>query len=381
MLGESMFHTAGFRPTPPESISAVFDSVLRRDSTLFPALIHPMELAVLYRDTAQFGRYYPAIANSAPSGIVSALDVTRKLVWGPDPSDGEVRTALRNQPSWVIQAGFSSYQQPEATSDSLGKLFTRVHRMAAGNPAYLARGLEVRSHVLAGAGRWREARVLLDSLRPLDREEVDGIEAWSVVMGLTPESFRGRLDTLIKAIPPGPEAEYANGLLLLLKGQLAQGRRRLARALAEGDSIPEQMRGFMMAGDGLGAVLQGDTTGGLLRMREGLELAAEPGAAHESSFLRFQLALVLAARPDTRSEGIRWLRYGFETMPLYRPLAVLALAHAYESAGERDSAALGYRRFLQLWDKAEPELQGRVREATNGLQAVTAERPSPGPPH
>ena len=40
-LGESMFHLQAFRPTPPDSITAIFDSVLRRDSTLFPALIHP----------------------------------------------------------------------------------------------------------------------------------------------------------------------------------------------------------------------------------------------------------------------------------------------------------------------------------------------------
>ena len=44
LLGESMFHIQAYRPSPPESISAVFDSVLRRDSTLFPALLHPLDL-------------------------------------------------------------------------------------------------------------------------------------------------------------------------------------------------------------------------------------------------------------------------------------------------------------------------------------------------
>jgi TolB-like protein len=380
MLGESMFHTHGFQPMPPESISAVFDSVLRRDSTLFPALIHPMELAVLYRDTAQFGRYYPAISRSAPAGLVTALDITRHLVWGPEPSDQELRTALRNQPSWVIQAGFSSYHRPEATSDTVGKLFTRVHRLGSGNPNFAARGFAVRAQVLAGTGRWREARVLLDSLRRLNQEEMEGIEAWSIVLGLTPESFRGRLDTLVKKMPAGPEAEFGAGLLLLLKGRLAEGRRQLTRALASSDSIPESIRGLMIASDGLGAVLQGDSTGGLRRMREGMDVTAAPGMAHESSFLRFQMALVLAARPESRAEGIRWLQYGFETMPLFQPLALLALARAYESAGQRDFAAVAYGRFLRLWDKADPELQGRAREAASGLQEVTAERPTPGSP-
>ena len=72
-LGESMFHLNAFRPAAPESISAVFDSVLRRDSTLSPALIHPMELGVMYRDSARFARYFPGFARTAPPSKVSAI--------------------------------------------------------------------------------------------------------------------------------------------------------------------------------------------------------------------------------------------------------------------------------------------------------------------
>src|SRR3954467_12620549 len=108
-------------------------------------------------------------------------------------------------------------------------------------------------------------------------------------------------------------------------------------------------------------------------MREGLDLAAAPN--EESAFLRFQLALALAARPETRAEGIRWLRYGFNPEPLYLPLSYLALGHAYEVGGQRDSAAAAYGRFLRLWDKADPEVQSRVREARDALQEVSRERP------
>jgi hypothetical protein len=58
---------------------------------------------------------------------------------------------------------------------------------------------------------------------------------------------------------------------------------------------------------------------------------------------------------------------------LYLPLTYLALGHAYELGGERDSAAQAYNRFLRLWDKADPDLQGRVKEAREGLQAIAAE--------
>jgi hypothetical protein len=106
-------------------------------------------------------------------------------------------------------------------------------------------------------------------------------------------------------------------------------------------------------------------------MRAGLN---QTGPGEETGFPRFQFALALAARPETRAEGIRWLRYGFENLPLYKPLTFLALGHTYEAAGQRDSAAQAYGQFLRFWDKADPELQGRVREAKDALQELSRER-------
>jgi predicted Zn-dependent protease len=131
----------------------------------------------------------------------------------------------------------------------------------------------------------------------------------------------------------------------------------------------------MVAADGWGALLQGDSASGIRRLRAGLDTAAAPDMADESAFLRFQLAQALAARAETRVEGIRWLKYGFDMLPLYQPLTHLALGRAYEAAGQRDSAGMAYGRFLRLWDKADPELQGRVAEARSALEEITRERP------
>ena len=135
----------------------------------------------------------------------------------------------------------------------------------------------------------------------------------------------------------------------------------------------ESIRGLMIAGDGWGQLLQGDSAGGIRRMRAGLDQSAAPN--EETAFPRFQLALSLAARGDTRAEGINWLRYGFDLLPLYKPLTFLALGHAYEAAGVMDSATQAYTHFLRLWDKADPELQGRVREARSALEELNREQP------
>ena len=178
-------------------------------------------------------------------------------------------------------------------------------------------------------------------------------------------------------MPPGPDAEYAKGMLHLIRGEVREGRRQIASTLAITSSAatPSNTRGYLVAADGWGALLQGDSTNGLRLLRTGLEMAAAPGQLEESGFLRFQLALALAARPETREEGINSLRYGFAFQPLFIPLANLALGRTYDEAGKQDSAALAYQRFIRFWDKADPELQGRLTEARAGLQEITSERP------
>jgi len=379
LLGEAMFHTKSFRPVEPESISAVFDSVLRRDSTLFPALIHPMELGLIYGDSARYGRYFPSFARTSPPGKASSVETAAHLAWGPMPTRKEMGAALAEQVSWIAQAAGSFYYQNDATSDSVTGVFARIQRAGPSTPDFLAGVLEVRAQVLAGLGRWREAQVAVDSLSRIDPEEAKGILAWAIALGLAPPSFSALIDSALSALPAGPEAEYGASMVQLLRGRTVEGRRRLARALGsrEAAKIPSEMRGLMVAADGWGVLLQGDSAAGIRRLRAGLDTAAAPDMADESAFLRFQLALALAARAETRTEGIRWLEYGFDLLPLYLPLTQLALGRTYEAAGQRDSAAMAYRRFLRLWDKADPDLQGRVREAREALQELSGERPAP----
>lgn len=274
----------------------------------------------------------------------------------------------------MVQAANAGYNWDQATSDSVASRFARVQQSGSQAPRFLAAALAARAHVFAGFGRWREAKVLLDSLSRFDRGEAMGVQAWAMALGLAPGASAGFLDSAVAALPAGPEAEYGRAMVHLMRGKVPEGRRRLARALADSAPMSAFDRGMMVAADGWGAVMQGDTVRGLERLRSGLDQAAAPGMAAETAFLRLQLALALAARKETRQEGIRYFRYGFDNQPLYLPLLQLALGHTYEAAGQRDSAAAAYRRFLRFWDKADPELQGRVKEAKEALQEVTRER-------
>jgi tetratricopeptide (TPR) repeat protein len=285
---------------------------------------------------------------------------------------------LLEQPSWIGHAALSSYQRPDASSDTVLRMFGVGLRMGPQSPEYVSQSLKVRAHVIAGLGQWRKTRLVLDSLKTFDPEAAIGIEAWSIVLGLTPPSLSPRLDSIVKSLPPGPESQYGAAMLHLFRGRISEGRQQLARALAARDGrftdAPE-LPGFMIAADGLGLILQGDSVTGIRRLRQGLDSAAAPKTGEESAYLRLQLALALAARRETRAEGIQHLKYGFDHSPLYLPLTELALGQAYEAAGQRDSAAHHYQRFLRLWDKADPELQSRVGEAQTGLAEVTREQP------
>jgi hypothetical protein len=119
----------------------------------------------------------------------------------------------------------------------------------------------------------------------------------------------------------------------------------------------------------------GDSGSGIRRMEEGILLAARPQFAGALGWDRFELALAQAASgdADTRREGIRRLSNGFLFEPMFLPLSYLARGRAYEAAGEPDSAAFAYGRFIRLWDNADPPLQGRVEEAREALKRLTAE--------
>jgi hypothetical protein len=144
----------------------------------------------------------------------------------------------------------------------------------------------------AGLGRLALTRAMADTLLAMGRGEAGGLLAWPMALGLAPPGYdRGRLDSIVAAVPVGPERDYAAAMLHLIRGRPAEARRAVDAILARRDTTaPELLRGQIIAAEGM------------RRLAEGLDTAASPGTAAALGLYRFQLALAMASRPATRRE-------------------------------------------------------------------------------
>ncbi|HEX6617329.1 MAG TPA: serine/threonine-protein kinase [Gemmatimonadales bacterium] len=124
LLGESLFHIQEFAPQSPDSAIAAFDHVLEGDSTLLPATIHQLDLALLYRDRARFDRTRRVFEASASPMQREALQVAAAIAWGALPADSALRRAFSSgAASFPVMAFRSLYQRPNATSDTLLRIY------------------------------------------------------------------------------------------------------------------------------------------------------------------------------------------------------------------------------------------------------------------
>jgi tetratricopeptide (TPR) repeat protein/TolB-like protein len=378
--GEALYHLRELEPNDPDTILAAFDKVIAGDSTLTPAVIHPLELTIMYRDSARFGRYLRLFERTAPPRQVAAHRVAAGLAWGPSPTDSALRAALASVPHIGFHAVASFYRDEAATSDTILARLARVQNaLPASSPARRFAPVG-RGFTLVGLGRLREVQSLVDTVAAISPGAAVGLLGYPILLGIAPRSFGGaRLDSLLSrdldAAASPRRTAYVKATRAMARGQTEVAIREASDGMGLPDGSPDSTmnRALLRATVGWGRLVQGDTAGGIDDLRSGLSNAGRPNN-DETAFLRFQLALALAAGRNTREEGISRLRYSFDNTATYLvPIAYLALGRTYEAAGRSDSAAIAYGRFVRLWDKADPELQGRVTEAREALERLTSE--------
>ncbi len=378
---EALYHLREFVPNGPDTIIAAFDHVIAGDSTLTPAVIHPLELTLMYRDSARFGRYLHLFERTAPPRHVAAHRVAAELVWGPPPSDSGLRAALASVPHLGFHTVVSAYRDETATSDTILARMARLRNAFPVNSPARRFSPIGRGFALVGFGRLREVQSMVDTVAALLPGAAIGLLGYPIALGIAPPSFGGaRLDSLmaldLDAAGSPRRTAYAEAIKAIIRGQTEEAIRKASHGMELPDGTPDSTRNraLLEATGGWARLVQGDTASGIDGLRSGLAKAGGPNTAETTAFLRFQLAVALAADENSREEGISRLRYGFDNAAVYLiPLTYLALGRTYEAAGKTDSAALAYGRFVRLWDKADPELQGRVAEARDALQRLTAE--------
>jgi eukaryotic-like serine/threonine-protein kinase len=377
---EALHHLVEIEPSSPDSVIATFDHVIAGDSTSTPAMVHPMELAMLYRDSARYQRYLGVFARTGPRALVAAHRTGAGLVWGPALSESALRAVLAAVPHLGFYAVVATYRDETATSDSVLDLRRRIiAALPAGSPVARIEPVD-RGFMLMGFGRLREARALVDTVAAISTGAAAGLLGWPVALGLESSgSGRGKVDSLLgqenAQIENPPMAAYAGAVRAIASGRPEEGVKLATEAIqapiAGSDST--RSRGLLRAAIGWARLVQGDTAAGTADLRTGLSVTGGPQGG-PAAFLRFQFALALSANPRTRDEGISHLRYGFNgTGAHLLPLTYLALGRTYEAAEKPDSAAIAYGRFLRLWDRADPELRGRVTEAREALARLTSE--------
>jgi serine/threonine-protein kinase len=377
LLGETQYHTRERTGADPATVEASFERVLAADSTLTPALIHPLEMTLAYRDSARYARYLNLLRNGGSPDEFETFRAAGALVWQNQEPDTLAARLLAGHFGAAMAAFVAAQNDPRATGDDVLKRFATVARVfersnpdAAKIQMAAARGL-----VLASLGRFNDLGKLSDSLRPFSQEQAGGIKLFPLMVGIAPPGYGAEyLARFDKAPLLSPFQAYIAATIKLAQGDIPRGGKIVDSLLASDTTkYPPFLHSLLIAARGWRTVLAGDTIAGLKDMARGVGQAAPMGGSFLNAPVRIQYAAVLASRPDTRQQGIRLLRYGFDNDIGFQPMTVFALARGYDAAGDKVNARQAYSQFLRLWNKADESAKPRIEEAKEALQRLTGE--------
>ena len=375
LLGEARMHSRTTVPWTVEEVVEPFDRVLALDSTLTPAVIHPLELALATRDSVRFARYLPVLEGAAAAGFTTNFRSLGRFVWDEGMSDEE-RTELGASVSGAFFAMGGLKWSPDIDPARLERVFDGM--ISGSDNAGVQRELPmIRGFLLLGLGHLDRAVAYGDSLRATDPRSSQQLRISPYLLGIAPPGWNAELLARFdRNRNDSPFMAAVKTTIRLQQGAIGPARRLADSMIARRDTTGgAQLGDFFVALRGWARVEAGDTAGGLADLRAGLRPLGE-----WNNFLtgpvRLAWARTLAARPGTRQDGIALLRLGFTSdIGLLGP-AMYELGRAEELAGHRERAAEAYGQFIRLWADADSLLQPRVDSARAGLRRVTGE-PAP----
>jgi TolB-like protein len=379
LLGETQYHTRQLTGLDDATLERPFDRVLALDSSLSPVAIHPIELTLSNRDYTGYQRYMAVMRKFGDPTLARMYAAAGDLAFKNVIPDSSNAAELGRHGDLMLSVFTGSQDGPNTTPDSVVNAlnqFKQVMTTANPNPQFQSQFIGARGFILAGLGRFDEAKRLVDSLGPAGRDAGGGIYLQPIMLGFAPPGYG---DDLINAAKNMPIQNPFHGYLMiavnLARGELTKSGRLLDSLSKDSLQMPPFLRGAYRGARGWHTILKGDTAAGLRDLRAGTEEIGY-GQTFFSAPLRLQLATTLAARPNTYEEGTRLLRYGFDSDFGVKPIALFALGKASEIAKQKDSALSAYTQFLRLWSTADSLGQPRVQEAKDAVARLTKERGS-----
>ncbi len=375
LLGESQYHTRNLTGLDPAALREPFDRVLALDSTLTPAAIHPLEITIASRDSVNFRRYLAVMKASADPEEAASYQLAGDIVWRGIVPDSAGGAKLARHMGVTYATLGAAAAMPKANGDTILAAYLRMVDgvlRSAPDSNLRTQGEAGRSLILITLGRFKLAEQMNDSLDRISPQQAGGMRLIPHVLGYGPPDYEAEfMAQFMRAPINNPFQAVFQALILLNSGEGQRAGRLIDSLVRDTTNMPPVLRGAVIGARGIRKVQTGDTTGAIADLRYGSERVGNGMMFNGGA--RLQLGAVLAARPATRDEGLRLLRYGFDNDFGLQSIAAFSLGRAAEAAGQRDLAIEGYSNFLRWWNNADPSVQGRVTEAKDALVRLTAE--------
>ena len=391
-LGEVLAHGNPLRGRSSVEARPALQEVLARDSGNGEALIHLARIAYLEGKRTEVDTLLRRVLATGQASDVVETRAFRAFALGDGPGQKRVTQLIRADPARV--PAVTALEVAVRADDLEGS--ERFGRWLTGEsqaPDLQGFGHRMLAQAALARGQWRQAQQEVEAARRFDL--TPALELWSLFAALSfmplPQSEIVSVREAVRrwdarGEPPAlPEHTTAHsglhpylrlhrlGLLDTRLGDTATALRQAQALDRASDSstagsfahtLAQSIRAHVAAAGGR-------YPEALARLESAGWEAAAPVFASEAYDRYFRAELL--ERLGREDEALGW--YAAIAERAAYELVYLAPAHRrqaeiYERRGQRALAARHYRRFIELWNRADPELQPAVAEARTRLAEV-----------
>jgi eukaryotic-like serine/threonine-protein kinase len=392
-LGEVLVHGNPLRGRSSLEARPALEQVLRRDSANGEALIHLARIAYLEGKRSEVETLLERLAATGQDADVVETRAFRAFALGDRPGQKRVTHLIRADSTRVptVTALDVAVRADDLEgSERFGRWLARESELQD----VQGYGHRMLAQTALAKGQWRRARQEVEAAARFD--SIPALELWSLFNALTfipvpNEEVLATREALRRWKPDGAAERHDHtaahaGLhpylrlhrLGLLETRIGDTTLALLRARVlddAGDSTTSGRYAHTLAQSIRAHVAAaGKRDGDALKQIESAGWEAAASVFASEAYDRYFRAELLE-RLGREDEALGWYgsiaeRAAYELV--YLAPAQLRQAEIYARRGQKDPAARHYRRFIELWGEADPELQPLVKEAREKLARLSS---------